>query len=114
MVVLSNVLAFTVMFIMCLVAAYAALCIIFDGLDSFLDWLFVIFLGLIGFGGVITLPIGFISGFTTDVHFTMKNSDGTVVEKVVAPFEYSKDGNCFRFEGDSTYYCGWEVNYHYE
>jgi len=114
MVTVYNTIIFTVYLLAGLVFIGAALWWFIDGVDTW--WEVAIGAIMLMFGLTVTSLSGgcLIYGFNGNVHFEMKNSDGTVIVKDVSPFEYHRDGNCFRFANDKQHYCGWEVNYEYE
>lgn len=114
MVVVYHTIIFTVYLLTGLFFLGAALWWFLDGISSFGDVAVGIFLAAAGIT-VTTLSGGcLIYGFAGNVHFEMKNADNTIVVKDVSPFEYYRDGNCFRFANDKQHYCGWEVNYEYK
>lgn len=91
----------------------AALYWAFEGIEDLLEGFICVFLFVAGLAVTGLSSFGMIYGLQGNVHFELKNTDGAIVIKDVAPFGYKHDGNCFRFNGDDRNYCGWEVNYEY-
>lgn len=109
--VFCNFLCFFALFIFSIIVFGLFFDFLREGNGGFFDYLFAGFCLLLAGTGCILMPICCVYGLIGEVHFELKNSDGIVINKTVAPFEYTKDGNCFRFVDSDTTYCGWEVMY---